>query len=74
MSVTDELLNNNAAYAASFEKGDLPLPPARGVAVVACMDARLDVHKILGLEEGDAHVIRNAGGVITDDEVRSLTI
>jgi carbonic anhydrase len=74
MSVTDELLQNNAAYAASFEKGDLPLPPARGVAVVACMDARLDVHKILGLEEGDAHVIRNAGGVITDDEVRSLTI
>ena len=74
MSVTDELLQNNAAYADSFEKGDLPLPPARGVAVVACMDARLDVHKILGLEEGDAHVIRNAGGVITDDEVRSLTI
>jgi carbonic anhydrase len=74
MSVTDELLQNNAAYAASFDKGDLPLPPARGVAVVACMDARLDVHKILGLEEGDAHVIRNAGGVITDDEIRSLTI
>ncbi len=74
MSVTDELLQNNAAYAESFDKGDLPLPPARGVAVVACMDARLDVHKILGLEEGDAHVIRNAGGVITDDEIRSLTI
>jgi carbonic anhydrase len=74
MSVTEELLQNNEAYAESFEKGDLPLPPARGVAVVACMDARLDVHKILGLEEGDAHVIRNAGGVITDDEVRSLTI
>jgi carbonic anhydrase len=74
MSVTDELLDNNAAYAASFDKGDLPLPPARGVAVVACMDARLDVHKILGLEEGDAHIIRNAGGVITDDEIRSLTI
>ena len=74
MSLTEELLQNNAAYAESFEKGDLPLPPARGVAVVACMDARLDVHKILGLEEGDAHVIRNAGGVITDDEVRSLTI
>ena len=74
MSVTDELLQNNAAYAESFEKGDLPLPPARGVAVVACMDARLDVHKILGLEEGDAHVIRNAGGVITDDEIRSLAI
>ena len=74
MSVTDELLKNNAAYAESFEKEDLPLPPARGVAVVACMDARFDVHKILGLEEGDAHVIRNAGEVITDDEVRSLTI
>ena len=74
MSVTDELLQNNAAYAESFDKGDLPLPPGRGVAVVACMDARLDVHKILGLEEGDAHVIRNAGGVITDDEIRSLTI
>jgi carbonic anhydrase len=74
MSITDELLRNNEAYAESFEKGDLPLPPARGVAVVACMDARLDVHKMLGLEEGDAHVIRNAGGVITDDEVRSLAI
>jgi carbonic anhydrase len=68
------LLQNNAAYAEAFQKGDLPLPPAKGVAVVACMDARLDVHKILGLKEGDAHVIRNAGGVITDDEVRSLTI
>ncbi len=74
MSITDELLRNNEAYAESFEKGDLPLPPARGVAVVACMDARLDVHKILGLQEGDAHVIRNAGGVITDDEIRSLAI
>jgi carbonic anhydrase len=74
MSVTDELLQNNERYAESFEKGDLPLPPARGVAVVACMDARLDLHKILGLEEGDAHVIRNAGGVITDDEIRSLAI
>jgi carbonic anhydrase len=74
MSVTDELLQSNAAYAEFFDKGDLPLPPARGVAVVACMDARLDVHKILGLEEGDAHVIRNAGGVITDDEIRSLAI
>jgi carbonic anhydrase len=74
MSVTDELLQNNVAYAETFEKGDLPLPPARGVAVVACMDARLDVHNILGLREGDAHVIRNAGGVVTDDEIRSLTI
>jgi carbonic anhydrase len=74
MSVTDELLQKTAQFAESFEKGDLPLPPARGVAVVACMDARLDVHKILGLEEGNAHVIRNAGGVITDDEIRSLAI
>ncbi len=74
MSVTDDLLRNNERYAESFDKGDLPLPPARGVAVVACMDARLDVHKILGLEEGDAHVIRNAGGVVTDDEIRSLAI
>ena len=74
MSVTDKLLQNNASYAETFEKGDLPLPPASGVAVVACIDARLDVHKILGLKEGDAHVIRNAGGVITDDEIRSLTI
>src|SRR5918911_3925572 len=74
MSVTDELLENNAAYAESFQKGELPLPPARGVAVVACMDARLDVHRILGLEEGEAHVIRNAGGVVTDDAIRSLAI
>jgi carbonic anhydrase len=74
MSVTDELLQNNERYAEGFEKGDLPLPPAKGVAVVACMDARLHVSKILGLEEGDAHIIRNAGGVVTDDEVRSLAI
>jgi carbonic anhydrase len=73
MTVTDELLANNAAYAASFA-GPLPLPPAKHVAVVACMDARLDVYRALGLHEGDAHVIRNAGGVITDDEIRSLTI
>jgi carbonic anhydrase len=73
MTVTDELLANNAEYAASFS-GPLPLPPARGVAVVACMDARLDVYRVLGLHEGDAHVIRNAGGVVTDDEIRSLTI
>jgi carbonic anhydrase len=73
MTVTDELLANNAEYAASFS-GPLPLPPAKGVAVVACMDARLDVYRALGLHEGDAHVIRNAGGVITDDEIRSLTI
>src|SRR5215213_4753823 len=70
MSKTDELLKNNEAYAAKFDKGGLPLPPARKVAVVACMDARLNPSYILGLEEGDAHVIRNAGGVITDDEIR----
>ena len=74
MSVTDELLRNNDRYAESFDKGGLPLPPRKGVAVVACMDARLNVYGMLGLEEGDAHVIRNAGGVITDDEIRSLTI
>ena len=74
MSVTDELLRNNERYAESFDKGDLPLPPGKGVAVVACMDARLNVYGMLGLEEGDAHVISNAGGVITDDEIRSLTI
>lgn len=73
MSVTDELLENNARYAESFA-GKLPLPPGKGVAVVACMDARLDVYRILGLSEGEAHVIRNAGGVITDDEIRSLAI
>ena len=73
MSVTDELLANNARYAETFS-GPLPLPPARGVAVVACMDARLNVYGALGLNEGDAHVIRNAGGVITEDEIRSLAI
>jgi carbonic anhydrase len=74
MSETDTLLQNNEAYAASFEKGDLPLPPGRKVAVLACMDARLDPARVLGLEEGDAHVIRNAGGVVTDDAHRSLAI
>ncbi len=73
MSVTDELLANNAAYAAGFS-GPLPLPPAKGVAVVACMDARLDVYRALGLNEGEAHVIRNAGGVVTEDGIRSLAI
>ena len=73
MSVTDELLTNNARYAATFT-GPLPLPPSRGVAVLACMDARLDVYRALGLNEGEAHVIRNAGGVVTDDEIRSLAI
>ncbi len=74
VSVTDELLQNNERYAESFDKGDLPVPPGKHVAVVACMDARLNVYGMLGLEEGDAHVIRNAGGVITDDEIRSLMI
>ncbi len=74
MSVTDRLLENNQRYAASFGKGHLPLPPARHVAIVACMDARLDVHELLGLDEGDAHVIRNAGGAVTEDAVRSLVI
>lgn len=74
MSVTDELLENAARYTASFDKGELPLPPARHVAVLACMDARLNVYGLLGLQEGDAHVIRNAGGVVTQDELRSLAI
>jgi carbonic anhydrase len=74
VSVTDELLQNAEQYAASFDKGELPLPPAKHVAVLACMDARLNPYGILGLQEGDAHVIRNAGGVVTDDEIRSLSI
>ena len=74
MSVANELLRNNETYARSFDKGDLPHAPAKHVAVVACMDARLNIYSMLGLEEGDAHVIRNAGGVITDDEIRSLLI
>ena len=73
MSVTDEYLKNNQAYAAQFS-GPLPMPPANHVAVVACMDARLNVYGILGLKEGEAHVIRNAGGVVTGDEIRSLAI
>src|SRR4051794_25360625 len=71
---TDALLDNNAAYVSDFDKGDLPLPPARKLAVLACMDARLDPAKVLGLAEGDAHVIRNAGGVVSDDALRSLAI
>jgi carbonic anhydrase len=74
MSVIDEFLANNEAYAGNFEKGDLAMPPAKQIAVVACMDARLETGVLLGLVEGDAHVIRNAGGVVTDDVVRSLTI
>jgi carbonic anhydrase len=73
MSVTDDLLVNNRAYAADFS-GPLPLPPAKHIAVLACMDARLDVYRALGLNDGEAHVIRNAGGVVTDDEIRSLAI
>ena len=73
MTVTDDYLANNARYAEQFS-GPLPLPPSKHVAVVACMDARLDVYRILGLREGEAHVIRNAGGVVTDDEIRSLAI
>jgi len=73
MTATDDLLANNARYAESFS-GPLPMPPATGVAVLACMDARLDVPRMLGLGEGDAHVIRNAGGVVTDDAIRSLAI
>jgi carbonic anhydrase len=74
MSVTDELLRNNEEYVSSFDKGDLPMPPGKHIAIVTCMDARLSPYVMLGLQEGDAHVIRNAGGVITDDEIRSLMI
>src|SRR5580704_16824751 len=72
MSTTDQLLHNARAYTRAFDKGDLPLPPARRIAVLACMDARLNPYGLLGLQEGDAHVIRNAGGVVTDDEIGSL--
>ena len=74
MSVTDELLENAKGYAAGFDKGDLPLPPGKKVAVLACMDARLNPYGVLGLSEGEAHVIRNAGGVVSDDAIRSLAI
>ena len=74
MSTTDELLRHAESYAASFDQGDLPIPPARKLAVLACMDARLNPYALLGLQEGDAHIIRNAGGVVTDDEIRSLAI
>ncbi len=74
MSATDELLRNAESYAEGFDKADLPIPPARKIAIVACMDARLNPNALLGLQEGDAHVIRNAGGVITADEIRSLAI
>ena len=74
MSATDDLLTNNERYAETFDKGGLPLPPSKKVAVVACMDARVMPALLLGLHEGEAHVIRNAGGVVTDDEIRSLAI
>jgi carbonic anhydrase len=73
MSITDELLANNATYADGFS-GPLPLPPAKHLAVLACMDARINVYAVLGLNEGEAHIIRNAGGVVTDDAIRSLAI
>jgi carbonic anhydrase len=74
MSATDDLLQNAGEYAASFDKGEVPLLPARKVAVLACMDSRMDLVGLLGLELGDAHMIRNAGGVVTDDAIRSLAI
>ncbi|MGH9071932.1 MAG: beta-class carbonic anhydrase [Acidimicrobiales bacterium] len=74
MTATDELLSNAEGYASSFDKGDLPMPPGRHVAIVACMDARLNPYGIFGLTEGDCHVIRNAGGAVTDDVIRSLAI
>src|SRR5579871_3826014 len=74
MSTVDEFRKANDAYAASFDKGDLPMPPARQVAVLTCMDARLHPARFLGLNEGDAHVIRNAGGRASDDAIRSLVI
>jgi carbonic anhydrase len=74
MSVTDDLLRNNEAYAGSFDKSDLPKAPAKQLAMIACMDTRLNPYEILGLEAGDAHVIRNAGGIVTDEEIRSLAI
>ena len=74
MTVTDDLLRYNAEFAKSFSRGDLPMPPGKALAIVACMDARLNVYALLGLEEGQAHVIRNAGGVVTEDVIRSLAI
>ena len=74
MAAIDEVLRNNQQYASSFDKGELGLPPAKKLAVIACMDARLHVSNLLGLKEGDAHIIRNAGGVVTEDAIRSLLI
>jgi carbonic anhydrase len=74
MSVVEEVIEANERYASGFDKGDLPMPPGRKLAVVTCMDARIDPAKALGLEEGDAHVIRNAGGIVNDETIRSLVI
>src|SRR6187455_1243993 len=74
MSALAEVVSDNDAYAREFDKGSLPMPPARRFAVLVCMDARIDPAKALGLEEGDAHVIRNAGGLATPDAIRSLVI
>ncbi len=74
MSATEEFLVNNESYAENFTRGGKPMPPAKKVSIVACMDARIETGRLLGLEEGDAHVIRNAGGVVTDDVIRSLAI
>jgi carbonic anhydrase len=74
MSIVDEVTEANQSYASGFAKGDLPMPPGRKFAVVTCMDARLDPARFLGLEEGDAHVIRNAGGLVNDETIRSLVI
>ena len=74
MSAISSFVSNNERYSEDFDKGNVPLPPAKQVAVVACMDARIETGRLLGLEEGDAHVIRNAGGVVTDDVIRSLAI
>ncbi|MFB3814109.1 MAG: beta-class carbonic anhydrase [Terriglobales bacterium] len=74
MSITDDLLRNNQSYVQKFDKGELAMPPARKVAIVACMDARLTIEPMLGLNTGDAHIIRNAGGIVTEDVLRSLII
>jgi len=74
MSVINEALQANSRYARDFTLGHLPMPPARKLAVVACMDARLTVEQVLGLRTGDAHIIRNAGGIVTEDVIRSLLI
>ena len=74
MSVLEEIRSANDQYASTFDKGDLPMPPGRRFAVLTCMDARMDPAKALGLEEGDAHVIRNAGGLASDDALRSIVI